>query len=129
MLNQKGQTLVMFVLLLPFFFLILLVVINLSSLNSEKTKINDTVYDVILFAVNNSNIDNLEEKVSRLLEDNLDDIDYDVVISSSNIRINVRKKFSSGLSLIGVDDEISISYLGNFNTKEIDKEWRGDLWQ
>jgi len=122
MLNQKGQTLVMFVLLLPFFFLILLVVINLSSLNSEKTKINDTVYDVILFAVNNSNIDNLEEKVSRLLEDNLDDIDYDVVISSSNIRINVRKKFSSGLSLIGVDDEISISYLGNFNTKEIDKE-------
>ena len=58
-MNNKGQVLVVFVILLPIFLLILGFVIDYGLLYSEKKNIDDSTHDALNYYLNNLDDSNI----------------------------------------------------------------------
>ena len=115
-MNNKGQVLIIFVILLPIFLLIFTFIIDLGLLSIEKRKISNNIYDALEYYLDN--ID--KEKTIKLLEKNLDNIEIDIIDDADYVEIIVSKKYK-GIYNVIYDNEINITYKGNKETKEIIK--------
>ena len=75
-LNNKGQSLVMFIILLPILLLILTLVYDVGNAIYEKDRLSNTNYMVVDYALDN--IDSIDEDDLNTLilknDNNLDDI-------------------------------------------------------
>lgn len=120
-MNNKGQVLIIFVIMLPIFLMILALVVDLGLLSIEKRKIRNNTYDAVEYYLNN--IDNPEkvEKTTKLLENNLNDIDIKIIDNNEDIVITVTKNYKSLYTIISNDQEIKITYKGIKESKEIIK--------
>lgn len=97
MLNNRGQSLILFVIVLPVLLLILVLVIDIGrviSLKQELNNISEIVLDYGIDYLNNdmdNNIDSIssiENKLIEIIELNKDDIDeIDVRIDNNKINI------------------------------------------
>jgi len=116
-MNNKGQVLVVFVILLPIFLTILTLVIDLGLLSIEKRKISNNTYDAVEYYLNNND----KEKTVKLLESNLNDVEIKINDNNEYIEINVIKEYKSLYTIISNDQEINITYKGIKNNKEIIK--------
>lgn len=115
-MNNKGQVLIIFVILLPIFLLIFTFIIDLGLLSIEKRKISNSTYDALEYYLDN--ID--KEKTIKLLEKNLDNIEIDIIDDADYVEIIVSKNYK-GIYNVIYDNEINITYKGNKETKEIIK--------
>ena len=121
-MNNKGQSLISFILLLPLFVLIIVALTELGEIQITKYKYQNQVKDVVKYGINHFDEENLQEKMENLLTQNIDG-DFNIIIGEDNIKINLKKNISSPLTkLIKTDSQISITYIGNVNTKQITKE-------
>ena len=121
-MNNKGQSLISFMLLLPLFVLIIVALTELGEIQITKYKYQNQVKDVVKYGINHFDEENLQEKMENLLTQNIDG-DFNIIIGEDNIKINLKKNISSPLTkLIKTDSQISITYIGNVNTKQITKE-------
>lgn len=119
-MNNKGQTLVMFVILLPIFLLIITLVYDFGNALYEKERLDNTNYMVIEYGLDN--IDNISENdlIDLVMKNtsNLDSI-Y-VLIDDSKITIKLSKNVRGivggifGFKLI----EINSNYEGNISQNE-----------
>ncbi len=121
-MNSKGQTLVLFVLILPLLFIILIMLINYATISLEKQKIDNNVKQTIEYGLNlkldekvvedgvltNSEIEN---KLSYLLSKNITYDDLNIDVSDNRIFIMVSKSINGFLSSI-FNGRINISYNG-----------------
>ena len=73
-MNNKGQTLVAFLLLLPFLFLVIAFLLDFGFLSIQKRRITNAAHDALIYASKNKNSDTLEEEVTNLLNKNIDGI-------------------------------------------------------
>ena len=124
MLNNRGQSLILFVIVLPVLLLILVLVIDIGrvvSLKQELNNISEIVLDYGIDYLNNDMDDNIdsissiENKLIEIIELNKDDIDeIDVRIDNNKINIllsdSVDGIFSSILDIDMFD--IKSSYVG-----------------
>ena len=91
-MNNKGQTLVLFILLLPLLLIVMMLVLETGLLLVEKNKIDGEIKYAIKYALKLDTID--EDKVNNILINNLgDDIKTSIKISTSDIRIEVDKDY------------------------------------
>ena len=111
-MNNKGQVLVIFIILLPLFLLILGFVIDIGLLSIEKRRISNNVYDAVEYYLESND----KDKTIDLLEDNLDGVDIKINDSDDYVEITVKKSYK-GL----YKEEINITYKGIKETKEIIK--------
>ena len=126
MLDNKGQSLILFVIVLPVLLLILVLVIDIGkviSLKQELNNINEIVLDYgidylnnnVYTGNNNDNISSIENKLIEIIKLNKDDIDMiDVRIENDKIYILLSEKVDGLLSSIldiSVFD-IESSYVG-----------------
>lgn len=89
-MKNKGQVLVLFVLLLPIFLLILLISIEFGKLYTDKIKTKNIIEDTIEYGMKNINDQEINVKLNNLLENNIKDINNKTVfISEDEIRINL----------------------------------------
>lgn len=89
-MNNKGQTLVLFVLLLPLLFIFMMLVLEVGLLLVDKNKIDNEVKYAIKYAFKLDSID--ENKVKNVLRDNLgNDIKIDIKTATSDIHVEVSK--------------------------------------
>jgi len=116
-MNNKGQVLIIFVILLPIFLMILALVIDIGLLSIEKRKINNNTYDAVEYYLENKD----KEKTIKLLEDNLSDIDIRINENDSYVEITIIKDYKSLYTIIFNNQEIRITYKGIKETKEIIK--------
>lgn len=116
-MNNKGQVLVIFIIILPILLLILGMVVDLGLISIEKRKISNNAYD----AVENYLEYNDEQKVKKILETNLDDIEIIFTNEEEYIEITVTKHHKGLYSVIFKDEIINIKYRGIKETKEIIK--------
>ena len=80
--NNKGQVLVMFVLLIPIFLLVLVLVVDISNLFIKKNELNNINYLVI------DNV--LDNELSDLgIKDLIIKNDKDIIINSVSINDNI----------------------------------------
>ena len=135
MLNNRGQSLILFVIVLPVLLLILVLVIDIGrvvSLKQELNNISEIVLDYGIDYLNNdmdNNIDSIssiENKLIEIIELNKDDIDeIDVRIDNNKINIllsdSVDGIFSSILDIDMFDIKSSyVGYMDN-NKKRIER--------
>ena len=88
-MNNKGQVLVLFVILLPIILLLLIMTIEVGDIYLDKQKTKNTIKEIIR--------DNLKQepnskKINTLLIQNINDMeDKNIFISEDEIRIYVRQ--------------------------------------
>ena len=110
-MNNKGQSLVLFVLLIPIILGIITLVIDVGKSLVEKNSINNKIELVIEYGLE----DNLTKKeISELLEHNLNTNDYQVNIDNGTIEIKV-KTYVQGI----------ISNVFDFKGFNIESEYHG----
>lgn len=90
-LNNKGQSLVMFIILLPILLLILTLVYDVGNAIYEKDRLSNTNYMVVDYALDN--IDSIDEDDLNTLilenDNNLDDIS--IMIIDNSVDISLKK--------------------------------------
>ncbi len=114
-LNNKGQTLVMFVILIPIILMVIVLVYDLGNALYEKERLDNTSYLVIDYGLDNiSEVD--ENKLISLIQENSNDLSSIKVLvdkSTNSITIRLAKRISGtlGFDLI----EIKSNYMGSYN--------------
>lgn len=121
-MNNKGQTLVAFITLLPLLLIILSFVIDLGFLYIEKRNISNNTKDAVEYYLNNIDDADINKKVEKLLNENIKEIeDIHVNNTDSYVEITVIKNRKSKYSIIPVNNEINVTYKGMKNSKKIIK--------
>lgn len=91
-MNNKGQTLILFVLLIPLIFITLLIVIEFSKIYLDKQKTINIVKDTIEYGLKNIKEEKINEKLNNLIDANIKYEDKTIFISEDEIRINITKE-------------------------------------
>lgn len=121
-MNNKGQTLVIFVIILPILLVMLTLVIDLGFMYIEKRNIENNVYDSVKYYLNNINEEDINNKINKLLNKNIKDIDELIINDEeSYVEIKLSKNRKSIYSIITNNTEISVNYKGYKESKRIIK--------
>lgn len=90
-LNNKGQILVLFVVLIPIMLLIMVLVIDCGNVMIEKRKLDNVSKMVLDYGVLHIDDEDVENEIVELFELNIDDVVVDVNISNGEISISSTK--------------------------------------
>lgn len=115
-INNKGQSLVMFVLIIPIFLLILTLVYDVGNAIYEKDRLSNTNYLTIEYGLNY--IDTVTENdLKNLIEQNTSNLKYIyVTIEENQIEIKMEK-----------DAKSIIGKMFNFNLVKIISHYKGKI--
>ena len=115
-INNKGQSLVMLVLIIPIFLLILTLVYDVGNAIYEKDRLSNTNYLTIEYGLNN--IDTVTENdLKNLIEQNTSNLKYIyVTIEDNQIEIKMEK-----------DAKSIIGKMFNFNLVKIISHYEGKI--
>lgn len=117
-LNNKGQVLVFFVILIPILLLVIALIVNLGMYGIEKRKIVNTVKDTLKYGLNHIDDDNISGIMKELIIQNIDDVNADEIyinVDNSYIKIRVTKKSKGLLNGFNNNFKIDITYVGNIS--------------
>lgn len=115
-LNNKGQSLVMFIIIIPIFCLILTLVYDVGTAIYEKNRLSNTSYIVIEYGLDNINSVN-ESDLIQLIQKNTSNLSYiSVFIEESSIEIKLNK-----------DIKGIIGKMFGFNLIEANSHYEGSL--
>ena len=125
-MNNKGQTLVIFVVVLPLLLLIIASVIDINLMYSEKNKLDNLNMMVTSYGLDNISENNIEEKTRILINKNDKEIKIkNITIEENKITKKIKKNIKSVFGkIIGIKKyQITSKYIGtNYNKdKEIKK--------
>ena len=121
-LNNKGQVLVCFILLIPIILTSLSMVVDLGLFSLEKRKMSNAIKDAVEYGSKHLEDNNIDMTLKDLIKSNIEDVtdkDINVYIDNSYIEIKVEKKYSGPFRLV-TNQEIEISY--SKNNDELIKE-------
>lgn len=121
-LNNKGQVLVCFVIMLPILLLAIALIVNLGIYGIEKRKVSNTVKDTIKYGLNHIDDDNVKDTMRDLIIQNIDDInasDINITTSNGYIKINVTKTEKALFSGFNNNLQIDVTYSGNISDNGI----------
>lgn len=121
-LNNKGQVLVCFVIMLPILLLAIALIVNLGIYGIEKRKVSNTVKDTIKYGLNHIDDDNVKDTMRDLIIQNIDDInasDINITTNNSYIKINVAKTEKALFSGFNNNLQIDVTYSGNISDNGI----------
>lgn len=115
-INNKGQSLVMFILIISIFLLILTLVYDVGNAIYEKDRLSNTNYLTIEYGLNN--IDTVTENdLKNLIEQNTSNLKYIyVTIEENQIEIKMEK-----------DAKSIIGKMFNFNLVKIISHYKGKI--
>lgn len=117
-LDNKGQSLVLFVLCIPVFMVLMVMVVDMGNLAFLKLEMNNVNKLATSYAVDNLDADNLQELVVNYVKLNLDDVDRVKVSLDDNVVLVQVEKEVSGLFGYVVDMfsyEIKSCYSGSLD--------------
>lgn len=124
-MNNKGQTLVLFVLLLPILIIILSMIINYGMLSLEKKKIDESLNDIVSYGIENKDKEELEKDLNRLIVLNIEDIySKEIKITENEIEIYIEKELN-GLFNVGTNNQkyiYKVKCIGDIVNKNIRME-------
>lgn len=116
-LNNKGQILVLFVVLLPILLFVIVLVVDVGSIMTSKQDLNNINYMMVDYGLDNMGKENIESEITNyiLLNTNkLDDIDVRVIDNEVYIYM---QKYEKSL----------ISHIFNIKGFQIVSEYNGTV--
>ena len=125
MMNNKGQTLVIFVLILPLILLIISILFSYGNLLLTKKQIeNNIVYTINYYFDyeyenrNESNMEEIKSKLKYIIEKNIKYDNLIIEIKDDSIDISIEKQINNFF----VNKNIIINYYGYlFNSEKVIK--------
>ena len=117
MKNNRGQTLVMFVIFLPVLIIIFAGLIEVSTINIEANKLDSINSIAIDYGLDNINDENIEDKLEELIKTN------DNKIEQINIKLETNKL---SIELTKYKDSIFGKIIGKKNYKIVSK-YKGNI--
>lgn len=84
MLNNKGQSLVMFVLIIPILLMVLILVLDSGRMYLERRELDNINYIALDYAITKIAEEDIDEKIVEIIKKN----DQDIVITKNNIEDN-----------------------------------------
>ena len=122
-MNNKGQSLVLFVITIPILLLILFMVYDIGSMVLLKEQLDNISYITIDYGIDNLSDNNIEEKIREMIIKNKNDIDkININIEDGIIKIKLEDKINNKISIIKNLDNLKVtsSYIGYLeNDKKI----------
>jgi len=115
MFNNKGQSLVLFVLMIPVFLLLLVLVVDIGKLVLLKQELDDINYIALDYGVDNLDNELLDDKIREIVDKNKKDINsVEISIIEEKICIKLTDSVDIIFSLVDNVDlfNISSSYCG-----------------
>lgn len=122
-MNNKGQTLVLFVLLLPLLLLFSMIVLEVGNILITRRQIDGEIRQALKYGLtldNNTN-NEVRNKMQKMLVKNLDDdIQVEIKVATLDIHVKVVKEYKSLFSnVINYDYAIKRSFRGYINNDRI----------
>lgn len=111
-MNNKGQTLVLFLFLLPIVFLIFMALYQVGTIDLEKRQIESAVKEAVEYGIDHWSEEEVENKMIRMVEDNFSKITQDNIeidLDTGSIRMTVTKNYNV---LFLKKQTIRVSYVG-----------------
>lgn len=111
-MDSKGQTLVIFVLILPILLLLFALIWEVGNLGLTINKYETEIKDTIEYGLNHLDDENLEDILTNLLKANLEG-DINVEINNQVIKVNVKQKYDALFNnLLNNRFDIDLNYNG-----------------
>lgn len=90
-MNNKGQTLVLFVLILPIIIFIMLLVIDVSNMFITKQELNNINKIVLNYGLDIIEEENIDSKLEELINKNVLNNEHTIRIDNGIIEIEIKK--------------------------------------
>lgn len=121
MFNNRGQSLVLFVLIIPILLLLLVLVVDVGKMILLKQELNNINYMVIDYGVSRRVS---EDKIRELIYKNKKDIDNVEILYDDKLCITLSSDFNMMLSVIDNIDifQIRSSYCGYLEDGKVEIE-------
>lgn len=117
-MTNKGQSLVIFVLLLPLIFILITLVWEIGNLALTQNKYESEIKETIRYYLRHEEEENIKERINKLLNENIDGEKY-IETENSKIKVHVKKEYNTIYKTIFKNKfNIDITYMGY---KENDK--------
>ena len=119
-MNNKGQVLVAFILMIPIILLMCVAITDVGLMNIENRRVNNTVRNSVKYGINNLDKTNIKDTMKSLIMDNLknvDSISIDVDIDNSYAKATVKVKYKGLINITNRD--ITSSYYANINDGKV----------
>lgn len=120
-MNNRGQTLVMFILMLPLLLIILCLVVDIGMLSLEKKRLENTLKDAIYYELNNQETDSnmIKNRLTNTLSKNINNIKIKKVEITDNkvITVSISKEYKGIFTKILKSNlfDITLTYKGYMN--------------
>ncbi len=113
-MNNKGQSLISFVLLIPVIFLIIMMVYDIGEMVLLKNELNDINYMVIDYGIDHINDENIEITLNELIIKNKGNVRVNINKLDDKLYIDISDKIDNKLSLFNKIDTFLVksSYVG-----------------
>ena len=119
-MNNKGQVLVAFILMIPIFILLTIAITDVGLMSIELRRVDNTVRNSVKYGINNLDKDNVEDTMKSLIMDNLKNVEsitIDVDVDNSYAKASVLVKYKGLISITNRD--ISVSYYANITDDKV----------
>ena len=90
-MNNKGQTLVLFVLILPIIIFIMLLVIDVSNMVITKQELNNINKMVLNYGLDIIEEENIDRKLEELINKNISVNEHTIRIDNGIIEVEIKK--------------------------------------
>ena len=90
-MNNKGQTLVLFVLMLPIIIFIMLLVIDVSNMFITKQELNNINKIVLNYGLDIIEEENIDSKLEELINKNISVNEHTIRIDNGIIEVEIKK--------------------------------------
>ncbi len=111
-MNNKGQTLVLFLFVMPLIFLILVAFYQFGSAELEKKKIASSVEEVVRYGMDYKEEEDIEEKMVTMFQKSFPNIKnefIEVKVENEKVSMTVKKEYAI---LFMARPMIRVSYVG-----------------
>ncbi len=119
-MNNKGQTLVVFVLFLPVLVIVITMIINKSNMYYDKRNMENIAKEAINYGLNNIEDENIEDKIKIFISKNIE-CEKEIKIEDGEIRVTLIKENKTIKKILGYGN-IKIKYKGKIedNKKKVE---------
>ena len=119
-LNNKGQSLVLFVLLLPIFLIIMTLVFDIGNAICLKLDLDNVNHMAISYGLDNIEEEGIEDTIVDLVKANYDEVEVNILIENDSIILTLGKKSSSFMGhILDIDGfEIVSKYKGSMEEEK-----------
>lgn len=124
-MNNKGQSLAAFIIILPIIILLLVLVLDYGLLSVEKRNITSDIKTSIKYGLNNLENSNNSNNIKELIYKNIDQNKIkklDIDITNNSVSIDIIVKYDSIFKII--NNEIKLSYIGTIENNKIEVKKR-----